>query len=65
MHLAVAVSGGGDSIALLSLLSEWSVMSGIRLSAVTVDHGIRPEAQQEHAIAAATSPRLSIDNTLL
>lgn len=65
VHLAVAVSGGGDSIALLSLLSEWSVMSGIRLSAVTVDHGIRPEAQQEHAIAAATSQRLSIDHTLL
>lgn len=44
----MAVSGGGDSVALLHLLSAWG---GRDLAIVTVDHGLRDESADEaHAV---------------
>ncbi|MBP8062501.1 MAG: hypothetical protein KAY29_01405, partial [Brevundimonas sp.] len=37
--LALALSGGGDSIALLRVAADWARGSGRRLLALTVDHG--------------------------
>ncbi|WP_231119236.1 tRNA lysidine(34) synthetase TilS [Rhodovulum sp. MB263] len=45
--LAVAVSGGGDSLALLLAAAARAGASGPAVSAVTVDHGLRPEAATE------------------
>ena len=49
-HLAVAVSGGPDSLALTLLLAEWTHSRNGRLDALTVDHRLREgstaEAQQ-------------------
>lgn len=46
-RLGVAVSGGGDSVALLAVLAAYARAHDIELHVVTVDHGIRPEAKQE------------------
>ena len=51
-HIAVAVSGGSDSLALLLLMQRWARDSDARLSAVTVDHGLRAEAVEEAAMVA-------------
>ena len=47
--LVLAVSGGPDSVALMWLAARWrrSLARGPRLIAVTVDHGLRPEAARE------------------
>lgn len=44
-HVALAVSGGPDSVALLRLAASWN--GGPKLSVLTVDHGLRPDAAQE------------------
>jgi tRNA(Ile)-lysidine synthase len=46
-RLAVAVSGGSDSLALTLLLHDWVRRRGGHLTALTVDHGLRPEAAAE------------------
>lgn len=45
--IAVALSGGGDSMALSYLLSRWATQHGKTLHALTVNHGLRPEAAAE------------------
>lgn len=45
--LAVAVSGGADSMALAWLAGEWAQRHGIRLVAFTVDHGLRDGSSHE------------------
>lgn len=46
-RIGVAVSGGGDSIALLHLLSVLSSRAGWYLCAVTIDHQMRKESAEE------------------
>ena len=46
-RLAVAVSGGADSLALAVLARDWVRDRGGTLAALTVDHGLRPEAAAE------------------
>ncbi len=48
-HIAVAVSGGADSLALALLLADWCRARKGRLLALTVDHGLRPAAAKEAA----------------
>ncbi|MCP3461179.1 tRNA lysidine(34) synthetase TilS [Bradyrhizobium sp. CCGUVB23] len=47
--LVLAVSGGPDSVALMWLAARWrkTLARGPRLIAVTVDHGLRPQAARE------------------
>ena len=46
-RLAVAVSGGADSMALLLLTQAYAKERGGSITALTVDHGLRAESAQE------------------
>jgi tRNA(Ile)-lysidine synthase len=60
--LIVAVSGGPDSVALLALLADWAGRDRPRLLAVTVDHGLRPEAAQEALMVGALCAALRVEH---
>lgn len=64
-HLGVAVSGGGDSVALLCVLHRISNALNVRLSAVTVDHRLRPEAASEAASVSALADRFGVSHDIL
>jgi tRNA(Ile)-lysidine synthase len=53
-HIAAAVSGGADSLALALLLHDWARPLGGHITALTVDHGLRPEAAKEARFVART-----------
>lgn len=55
--IALAVSGGADSVAMLLLAA--AAFPG-RVLAATVDHGLRPEAAEEAALVAELCTRLGV-----
>ncbi|HTV20046.1 MAG TPA: tRNA lysidine(34) synthetase TilS [Polyangiaceae bacterium] len=59
-RVVVAVSGGGDSIALLHVLARSSAELGIQLIAHGVDHGLRPEAGDELDLAERLAQDLGV-----
>lgn len=59
--LGVAVSGGGDSVALLHMLGARG--KGVR--AVTVDHGLRTESASEAAQVASLCKELGVQHTVV
>jgi tRNA(Ile)-lysidine synthase len=64
-RIGVAVSGGGDSMALLHLLHRAAAQRGFALSAVTVDHRLRPESAAEAAGVAAFCASLGVAHDTL
>lgn len=64
-RLGVAVSGGGDSLALLYLLNDWRQEDGPALDVVTVNHGLRAEAADEAAMVARVAGALGLSHTTL
>ena len=64
-RLGVAVSGGSDSLALLVLLNDWRQSGGPELRAVTVDHGLRPEAADEAQQVARHCAKMGIPHDTL
>ncbi len=51
--LGVAVSGGGDSMALLALADDFARAQGVQVHVISVDHGLRSGARDELALVAA------------
>ena len=48
-RIALAVSGGSDSLAMMYLVAEWARLQALQPSVfvLSVDHGLRVEAAQE------------------
>lgn len=51
-HVAVAVSGGSDSMSLALLADTYARARGGHITAITVDHRLRPESEAEAAHVA-------------
>jgi len=64
-HLAVGVSGGADSMALALLAARWVGARNGRLTALTVDHGLRPQSAAEARTVAAWCRGLRVDHVTL
>ncbi|MEI6202496.1 MAG: ATP-binding protein, partial [Enhydrobacter sp.] len=63
--LAVAVSGGRDSLALALLANDWAKARGGAIVALIVDHGLRPAAAREAEATRELLARRGIDAAIL
>jgi tRNA(Ile)-lysidine synthase len=63
--VAVAVSGGPDSLALLLLVDRWARERGGVPLGLTVDHGLRPDSAAEAAQVGMWARARSIAHTVL
>lgn len=59
--MALALSGGGDSVALLHLAADWARARGRPLLALTVDHGLNPDSARWTAEAAEAARAAGAD----
>ena len=64
-RIGVAVSGGGDSVALLHLAATWSEQTGRAIEAVTVDHRLRADSRAEAEGVAVFCQSLGINHSIL
>jgi tRNA(Ile)-lysidine synthase len=58
--VAVALSGGGDSLALLLAAEAWARREGRTLVVLTVDHRLKPASADWTVACAATAARLGL-----
>src|ERR1700693_3737439 len=64
-RLAVAVSGGADSLALALFADAWARARGGRIAALTVDHRLRAaSATEARQVGAWLAPRGIVHRTL-
>jgi tRNA(Ile)-lysidine synthase len=63
--IAVAVSGGPDSLALIILADRWARRHGGQAWALHVDHGLRPESISEAGVVAGWLGARGIPHALL
>ena len=67
-HVALAVSGGSDSTALMYLVHRWRAETGERvpeISVLTVDHGLRPASADEARAVAKAARTLGLAHRTL
>ncbi|ACT60080.1 tRNA lysidine(34) synthetase TilS [Hirschia baltica] len=64
-RIGIAVSGGSDSLGLLCLSAEWAKLNNWHLQALTIDHGMRPEAAQEAVYVQSICETLNIPHTTM
>ncbi|MGH6873716.1 MAG: tRNA lysidine(34) synthetase TilS [Aestuariivirgaceae bacterium] len=58
-HLALAVSGGADSVALMHLASRWRC--GMKFTVLTLDHGLRANSRREAQQVVRWARSLGLD----
>ncbi len=64
-RLAIAASGGADSVALAILAGDWVAAQGGRISTLIVDHGLRAESAREAAQVATWLSRYRLRPQIL
>ena len=64
-EIAVAVSGGSDSLALLLMLADWANEHGKQIHCLTVDHGLRAASADEAATVGKHCADLGIAHDVL
>lgn len=64
-RLALAVSGGPDSLALLHLAAPWALANGIAFTVLTVDHGLRRESASEAEGVGREAARVGLPHATL
>lgn len=65
VRLAVAVSGGPDSMALVLLLDAWARARGGSIVALTIDHGLRPDSKDEAQQVGAWLAARAVEHAIL
>ncbi|HET6369911.1 MAG TPA: ATP-binding protein, partial [Nitrospiria bacterium] len=60
----VAVSGGPDSVCLLDLMRERGRKAGFRLHVAHLNHGFRPEAEEEARFVETLASRWNLPVTV-
>jgi tRNA(Ile)-lysidine synthase len=63
-HVGIALSGGCDSMALLGLVADWA-KNGCKVTAITVDHGLRAVSADEAVFAQVAAERLGVTHATL
>ncbi|WP_056969752.1 tRNA lysidine(34) synthetase TilS [Lacticaseibacillus thailandensis] len=64
-RVLVAVSGGADSMALLTLLAQSADTSGLQVGVVHINHQLRPSAGREAALVQAYAQQLDVPCTVV
>ena len=64
-HLAVGVSGGSDSLALALLADRWARQRGGGVTALTVDHRLRPQSATEAGMVRSWLAARGIEHCVL
>ena len=64
-YIAVAVSGGPDSMCLAYLLNDWIKVCGGKLIAIIIDHGLRSESNEEAMYVKDQLVSLKIESHVL
>lgn len=64
-RVAVAVSGGIDSLSLLLVFNRWAQINNTTVFALTVDHGLRKESKDEAIYINNLCKNLSVEHHIL
>lgn len=64
-HIAVALSGGADSTAMLHLLRDWSEVCEAKITALIVDHRLRPNSTNEALLVQKKTQELGVECCIL
>lgn len=64
-HVALAVSGGSDSIALLILMYKYAKRFNVKITVMSVDHNLRVESKSEIAYVMQLSQKLGLTCAIL
>lgn len=63
--IAIAVSGGSDSMALALLTKQWATKNGVEILVINVDHGLRRKSKKESEKVSLWMDRLDIKNEII